>query len=411
MPVRENGITKNSFSALAGVVSGFTMGNEFNGLSKTAIMCGTQFHSYLPFQDDPEDAIDGLMSTIENINSNILGALTSVASVLGNEKMFMQVFCVMSGKVSQAAASACDIKKLMKVVAGGTVLATLAKERVATMLKEFIPHNISNKIVLGTLDVEAEIEAWMKQVTWMIRLPAPFSTTVPIPMSVITAAVSEDHKEHNMEILLNGIPQEDGTMKQIYCAGEYIENQYYWKDVKFGISDMSYSGCEIIATYNALKALGEPVSEQTAVDLIAMYENNGAVLGGKFGSSPYAIEDYFREQGYDVMTTTSQDPSIINKIGEDCDTVIVNAYNNKDDITAMIHTVSITKEEGTYSVHNAYYVDSNNNYAAKDGYGTLQEAIDAISRDESASIDVIGISNARIGDFVDPEESAGGARS
>ena len=47
MPVRENGITKNSFSALAGVVSGFTMGNEFNGLSKTAIMCGTQFHSYI----------------------------------------------------------------------------------------------------------------------------------------------------------------------------------------------------------------------------------------------------------------------------------------------------------------------------------------------------------------------------
>ncbi|MDE6388724.1 MAG: hypothetical protein K2L82_13075 [Lachnospiraceae bacterium] len=134
---------------------------------------------------------------------------------------------------------------------------------------------------------------------------------------------------------------------------------------------MSYSGCEIIATYNALKALGEPVSEQTAVDLIAMYENNGAVLGGKFGSSPYAIEDYFKEQGYDVVTTTSQDSAIINKIGESCDTVIVNAYNNKDDITAMIHT----------------------------------------SREESASIDVIGISNARIVDFVQPEDCIGGARS
>ncbi|MDE6388726.1 MAG: hypothetical protein K2L82_13085 [Lachnospiraceae bacterium] len=43
MPVRGNRIEKKSFSALAGAVSGFTMGNEFNGLSKTAIMCGTKF--------------------------------------------------------------------------------------------------------------------------------------------------------------------------------------------------------------------------------------------------------------------------------------------------------------------------------------------------------------------------------
>ena len=52
---------------------------------------------------------------------------------------------------------------------------------------------------------------------------------------------------------------------------------------------MSYSRCEIIATYHALKALGEPVSEQIAIDLIAMYENNGAVLGGKFIKSVGAI--------------------------------------------------------------------------------------------------------------------------
>ncbi|MDE6388725.1 MAG: hypothetical protein K2L82_13080 [Lachnospiraceae bacterium] len=158
--------------------------------------------------------IDGLTSTIENINSSIFGGLTSFASVMGNEKMFMQAFCVMSGKATQAATGAYDIKKLMKVVAGGTILSSLTRESVAIMLKEFIPHNIPNRIVLGTLDGEAEIEAWAKKVTWLITLPAPFSTMVPVPMPVITAVVSEDHKEHNKDILLNGIPQEDGTMKK-----------------------------------------------------------------------------------------------------------------------------------------------------------------------------------------------------
>lgn len=88
--------------------------------------------------------------------------------------------------------------------------------------------------------------------------------------------------------------------------------------------------------------------------------------------------------------------------------MIVNAYNNKNDIMAMIHTVSITKdEEGTYSVHNAFHIEGNH-YAANNGFGTLQEAIDAISDDDPSSIDVIGISNAHIGDFVEPEDNVGG---
>lgn len=221
----------------------------------------------------------------------------------------------------------------------------------------------------------------------------------PIPVSRKSAAVIEKHKVQNMKILLNGSPENNGTA--IYAENAYIENQNVWQEVKFGASDMRYSGCEIIAVYNALRALGEPVSERTVVDLIALYEQDGAVLGGKFGTSPYALEEYFKRNGYDVIMTTGREPSEINRIGERCDTVIVNAYNNRNDITAMIHTVSITRErEGTYSVHNAYYIDNkkagNDKYASKDGYGTLQEAIDAISKYAPLSIAVIGISNIRI---------------
>lgn len=262
----------------------------------------------------------------------------------------------------------------------------MKRKSVTAWLKGFIPHKISNETVLGTLARAAKIEAGIKRMSF------------PIPVSVKSAEAIKKHKVQNMNILLNGSPENNGAA--IYAKDKYIENQNAWQEVKFGISDMRYSGCEIIAVYNALKALGEPVSEHTVVDLIAMCEQNGAVLGGKFGTSPYAVEDYFKERGYDVMTTTSRDPSAINRIGEKCDTVIVNAYNNKNDITAMIHTVSITREEeGTYSVHNAYYIDKKGNgidkYVSKDGHGTLQEAIDAISKHASLSICVIGISSTR----------------
>lgn len=407
MPVIGNKIKKRPSKASADIVSGFTMGNEFNGLSEASILCGTEFQEYPPFQDSPEDPAEELAGSMMDISGNILGGMAAFASVLGSNKNFIQALCMMGVTVTKAVASVYDIKNLRKVIAGGAVFAGLDMETVKSRMKGFIPQNIPNETVLGTLEGAARLETWMKQPFFLF--PESFPIPILRPTTIMTAAAIERHKEHNLDILLNGSPQDDGTRKPIYQSGEYIENQFYWGDVKFGISDMSYSGCEIMATYNALKALGEPVSEQTVVDLIAMYEADGAVFGGKFGTSPYAVEDYFREQGYDVMATASQDPAEINKIGENCDTVIVNAYNNKNDITDMIHTVSITKdEEGTYSVHNSFYKDENNIYLVNKGYGTLQEAIDAISDDGPSSIDVIGISNARIGDFIEPEDRVGG---
>lgn len=247
---------------------------------------------------------------------------------------------------------------------------------IISWLKGFIPRKVSNRIVLSILKA---------------------GNLMPFP--IITAASIEQHRVHNLDILCNGAPQKEKANKMIYTAGAYIENQKEWGEVKFGISDMAYSGCEIMAIYNALLALGEPVSAQTVTDLIAKYENSGAVLGGKFGSSPHAIEKYFRTHGYGVVTTTSRDRATINKIGKRSDTVIVYAYNNKDDITAQIHTVNITKEkDGSYSVHNAFNQvqnnDKNKGYGPKEGFSTLQKAIDAISTNP-ASIDVIGILQKR----------------
>lgn len=46
---------------------------------------------------------------------------------------------------------------------------------------------------------------------------------------------------------------------------------------------------------------------------------------------------------------------MINYIGNDFCAIIVTAYNNKNDITDMIHTVYITRREnGEYVIHNGY---------------------------------------------------------
>lgn len=390
-----NGVEKKAFRASAGKISGFTMGNEFNSLSRVSVLCGTKFQEYPPFQDAPDDVGEELTAAVKNIGGNILGAIASFASVLGDlvkEKMFLMV-C--SGIVKQTVTDVGDMARLMKVVVGGGLAppSLMAVRFAVAWAKSYIPHHISNEMFLGILHGEAKMEALVKQHQLMIWLPTVPSTPISIPTNIMTSYVVASHKTHNMEVLLKSIEENNKGGNGFYASGEYIENQAEWGDVKFGVKDMSFSGCEIMATYNALKALGEPVSEQTVVDLIAMYEEDGAVLGGLLGSSPYAIEDYFREQGYDVVTTTSHNPKTINQIGESSDTVIVNAYNNRDDITSQIHTVSITKEaDGTYAVHNGYYIPQNE-YIVNDGFGTLQEAIDAIGNvNNSSSIDVIGIS-------------------
>lgn len=230
--------------------------------------------------------------------------------------------------------------------------------------KALIPQKIPNKTVLGVLKI---------------------LSILPVPMIVVAM-------NHIYNTCIFYKKETEGG-KMIYDGAGYIENQNEWKDVNFGFFyHMKYSGCEIIAAYNALLALGEAVSVQTMINLISRYERCGAVLGGLFGVSPYAVKAFFVKIGYHVTTTVCKDAETINKIGENSDTVIVTAYNNAHNILGQIHTVSITKESnGTYCIHNAYH-RVNGKYAAKSGCHSLQDAIDAISNSEPSSICVIGIS-------------------
>lgn len=179
-----------------------------------------------------------------------------------------------------------------------------------------------------------------------------------------------------------------------FCPGRFIENQNEWENVRFGSSTMRYSGCEIMAVYNALLDLGNKMTAQSMAEIIDAFEKKGAEMRGRWGCSPKSIYKYLSRQGYRITMTTCANPDTINAVGENSHSVIITAYNDKNDIRNMIHTISITKDSfGTYTLHNAYK-RINGQYAAYSKDNTIKslgDAIGAISQGQAAPICVIGI--------------------
>lgn len=230
------------------------------------------------------------------------------------------------------------------------------------LLKSMIPQHISNKTVLKAMEVMRKL-------------------TNHIPEKVIA-----ENRVKNCAALRD---------PSVFLTETYIENQAQWETIRFGCSrhsNMKYSGCEIIATFNALKALGETCNAVEMAKLIAMYERDGAMLNGEFGVSPGAIRDFFRTKGYRVEFTDSRKADILNDRGEWADAVIVSAYNDAYDISAQVHTVCMTRNEtGRFVAHNAYCWDGRK-YIARDqkgeGYACLADAIAEI-HEKAAPLAVI----------------------
>lgn len=180
-----------------------------------------------------------------------------------------------------------------------------------------------------------------------------------------------------------------------HAPDAYIENQSEWGNIRFGVGrrqSMAYAGCEIIATFNAGKALGEPVSKKFMAELIDAYEARGAALWGAFGTAPTMIAAYFRKTGFAVETADGADTEAVEEIARNHDAMIVTAYNDKNDITAQIHTVCITKNrEGKFVLHNAYCRDEKGRFCESRPYDTLQDAVAHLSRREPKLIYLIGV--------------------
>lgn len=160
--------------------------------------------------------------------------------------------------------------------------------------------------------------------------------------------------------------------------------------------NISYSGCEVIATFNAYKALGGWGSPEQMAGLISAYESHGAALLGEFGTSPRAIESYFRQNGFTVTAAYGEKFDEVDSIGRTYHVMIATVYNDKNDITKQVHTVCITgNRESGYVLHNAYLMNENGTYVASLPYKTISDAVNHISRYCPKLIYLIGIGHAK----------------
>ena len=204
----------------------------------------------------------------------------------------------------------------------------------------------------------------------------------------VSPKIRKNHHDHNTLWLRDS----KWDFLTVPCA--YIENQNEWGKVLYGWGshhNMKYSGCEIIATFNALKALGKADSPDFMAELIREYEAHGAALWGEFGVSPKAVCAFLKRQGFSVVTAKKGDDLSLNTVDSRCGVFIATVYNDAKDITAQIHTVCITKEDKGYILHNAYRRDQSGIYAASIPYATLKEAIAHISGQEPKLICLFGI--------------------
>jgi len=155
--------------------------------------------------------------------------------------------------------------------------------------------------------------------------------------------------KHNQKVDLSGYKngyindQNDGAVSKL----------------KLGSDTMDNNGCEVIATYNALLTLND---RKDIRDIAYHFENDGQMLGGKFGTNPYAIKRYFTQNGYKVKTLEGE--NIHDDKIPDADAYILSFWNDKDVMDAL-HTVAMRKTKDGFELFNYGKTDDNSSVPAK----------------------------------------------
>lgn len=240
----------------------------------------------------------------------------------------------------------------------------------------------------------------MKQVKKFLAsfIPRHVSNRVLLRVYQMLAAVPVSQKNREKNYNTNIVRLSNTAWKFWTVPSAYIENQNEWDKIMYGAGshhNMRWSGCEIIATFNARKALEGTCSRESMAMLIREYEKYGAALRGEFGVSPRAIETYFKKYGFLVTTTYKDDVQSLNMVDQRSQVLIATVYNDANDITKQIHTVCITKDvRNGYVLHNAYRRDKNAVYIASAPYASLLNAVSHISGYEAKLIYLIGIASA-----------------
>ena len=209
----------------------------------------------------------------------------------------------------------------------------------------FIPKKVKNKTVVNVLDRMRHIGCRM-HIAWKYAASQAESRNARIREMIREAENARNDGSSSVARFSKSLRE------------GYIEDQHNLGSIHYGRSDMAYAGCEVIAVYNALIAMGE---KPELGELIEYFERDGMVLSGRFGTAPRAIADYFTKEGFAVEETL--DPESFDEIADRSDVAIVMFYNDQRSILSKVHTICITREtqdpasetaHAAYIAHNVY---------------------------------------------------------
>ncbi|MCR4650141.1 MAG: hypothetical protein K5662_00150 [Lachnospiraceae bacterium] len=184
------------------------------------------------------------------------------------------------------------------------------------MICRFIPRHVGNGMVLTILEV----------------------------LRVLGKLKRKDHAVCNSNITQ---PSEDELGRRM--VNGYIEDQRLFRDVSYGVTDVGFAGCEVIALFNALRDLG--YGRYSFVSLLRQFEHNGILHGGLWGTSPLALGNWLKAEGLQVYMAKKR--KRFEEITAISDAMILTFYNDGNDLGKQIHTVSITCSGGGLIPHNA----------------------------------------------------------
>ena len=121
------------------------------------------------------------------------------------------------------------------------------------------------------------------------------------------------------------------------------------RDLRYGIVRAAWSGCGLIAVYNALLLLGNP---HPLWDVFAWGDLKGAALFGIFGTSHRRAGRLFRQLGYTVTAVTN--PSLFDACAQRAEACLFTYWNRKGRFHKGMHTVCTRWREGALEVYNLY---------------------------------------------------------
>lgn len=143
--------------------------------------------------------------------------------------------------------------------------------------------------------------------------------------------------KHNLNISL-----EDNTVINGQGCGQVAK-------MKYGLFNMSFNGCEMIALHNSMVLLGEHSSLREVC--LEMYPRSQA-LSGLFGSNPYLLGSFYKRRNIPYIMTLSYSDFFDSLDGVQ---VAVLAFWCKNKPFGGLHTVAVQKVDGyKIKVYNRY---------------------------------------------------------